>query len=305
MKFYKTAKFKKIIKLIKTYFMIAFGALIMAFGINLFLYPYKIASGGITGLATILVYLFNGVIPLGIMIIILNLPLFVAGIIKLGWKFMFRTLYATILMSVIIDITGPYIHGLGDIISTGNQVDMMLVALFGGAIMGGGMGIIFRFKATTGGTDLLAELVRRSGLNVTMGQAILIFDAVIVITAGICFKSIMLAMYAIITVVVATKVIDSILDGFNFAKGVFIISTNPQPISKAILEELGRGLTGLKGTGKYTGDSKEVLFCVVRAKYVSAVKDIVKKFDPNAFVVVANVHEVLGEGFSYFDNKIS
>ena len=298
-------RFKKFMKAVGRYFSIAIGSGLVAVGINIFLYPYKIAPGGITGLATIINYMINGFLPLGVIILLLNLPLFIAGIIKLGWRFMLRTLYATIVMSVVIDLSAPYLTNLGDYFLNGAETDLILFAFFGGLIVGVGMGLIFRMNATTGGTDLIAELLRRSGINVTMGQAIMIFDVIIVIMAGVYFQSLMLALYAIIAVLVTSKVIDSILEGFSFAKGAFIISSQSELISKRITEELGRGLTGLQGTGKYTGDNKEILFCVVRAKYIPDIKRIVKESDPVAFVVVTNVHEVLGEGFQGFDNKIS
>ncbi|MDX1357273.1 MAG: YitT family protein [Clostridia bacterium] len=298
-------RFKKFMKALGRYFLIAAGAGIMAAGINIFLYPYKIAVGGISGLATVISYMINGFLPLGVLIILFNLPLFITGLVKLGWKFMFRTLYATIIMSVIIDLTAPFMRDLGEFFFKGHETDLILFALFGGLLVGAGMGLIFRMGATTGGTDLMAELVRRSGLNVSMGTAVMMFDAMIVILAGLYFQSLLLALYAIIAVIVSSKTVDSILEGFNFSKGIFIISSEPEKISKRILEELGRGLTGFKGTGKYTGDRKEILFCVARAKYINDIKLIVKEADPTAFVVVTNVHEVLGEGFAGFDNKIS
>jgi len=298
-------KFRKVLKILLEYTGIAAGAAIAAVGINIFLFPYKIAPGGITGLATVLYYVFNNYLPLGVLILLLNLPLFIWGIIRLGWKFMLRTLYATIIMSVIIDFTAPILLNIGTKYLMPNETDLLLFAFFGGLILGVGLGIIFRLHATTGGTDLMSELVRRSGVNLTMGQAMMVFDAMIVILAGVYFQSFMLALYAIITVLVTSKVVDSILEGFNFAKGLFIISEKHEEISERIMHELGRGLTGFGGKGKYTGENKEILFCVARAKYISDIKSIVKDTDPNAFIVVTNVHEVLGEGFRGFDNQIS
>ena len=298
-------RFRKFLKTVGKYCAIAIGSGIVAVGINIFLYPYRIAPGGITGLATIINYMIDGFLPLGVIILMLNLPLFITGIIKLGWKFMLRTLYATIIMSVLIDVTAPYLRHLGEYLLNGAETDLILFAFFGGLVVGIGMGLIFRMNATTGGTDLMAELLRRSGINVTMGQAVMIFDVIIVVMAGLYFQSLMLALYAIIAVLVTSKVIDSILEGFNFAKGLFIISYQNELIAHRITTELGRGLTGLTGTGKYTGDNKEILFCVARAKYIPDIKRIVKESDPGAFVVVTNVHEVLGEGFQGFDNKIS
>lgn len=298
-------RFRKFLRTVGRYCAIAVGSAIVAVGINVFLFPYKIAPGGVSGLATVINYMIDGFLPLGVIILLLNLPLFIAGIVKLGWRFMLRTLYATIVMSVIIDVSAPFIRNMGEYLLGGAETDLILFAFFGGLVVGIGMGLIFRMNATTGGTDLMAELLRRSGINVTMGQAILIFDLIIVILAGIYFQSLMLALYAIITVLVTSKVIDSILEGFNFAKGMFIISSRHDLIAHKITAELGRGLTGLTGTGKYSGENREILFCVARAKYIPDIKRIVKESDPAAFIVVTNVHEVLGEGFQGFDNKIT
>ena len=190
-------KFKKFAKAVGRYFMIGVGAAIAAVGINIFLFPYKIAPGGITGLATIINYMIDGFLPLGVLILLLNLPLFIVGIIKLGWKFMLRTLYGTVIMSVIIDLTAPFLTGIANVYLRTQEIDLLLFAFFGGLILGAGMGIIFRFNATTGGTDLIAELVKRSGLNLTMGQALFIFDAIIVVMAGIYFQSLVLALYVL------------------------------------------------------------------------------------------------------------
>lgn len=297
-------KRNKFFRITRDYLLITLGAAVAAAGINIFLFPYKIASGGITGLATILYYVIDGLIPLGLLVAILNVPLFIAGVLKLGWRFISGTLYATLAMSIIIDVTEPvFVNLAGKWLSDGVS-DMMLFSIFGGLLLGAGMGIIFRMNATTGGTDLIAEIVIRSGLNLSMGQTIFIFDAAIVITAGIVFKSLPLALYAIIAILVISKTVDYILDGLSPSKGLFIISGHHEEISARILTELDRGLTGFKGVGKYTGEEKEILFCVAIAKYIPEIKRIVKECDPKAFVVVTNVHEVLGEGFRGFDNKI-
>ncbi len=297
-------KKRNFLKVAGDYSLITLGAAVVAAGVNIFLFPYKIAPGGITGLATIIYYVINGFLPLGLIIAILNLPLFVAGIIKLGWRFTSRTLYATLAMSVAIDATEPFLTQLAGKQFSSAISDMLLFGIFGGLLMGIGMGMIFKLNATTGGTDLIAELVIRSGLNLSMGQTMFIFDAAIVITAGLVFKSLYLALYAIITILVVSGTVDYILEGFSPSKGIFIISNKHEEISRRILVELDRGLTGLKGVGKYTGEEKEVLFCVAAAKYIQEIKEIVKEIDPKAFVVVTKVHEVLGEGFRGFDNKI-
>jgi len=289
---------KKILKFIWKYLIIFIGTTIGAFGINIFLVPYKIAAGGVTGLSTIIYYLIDKVIPLGIIILIINVPLFIFGFIILGYKHMLKIIYATIIFTVVIDASQSFLNDMANtLIGTSANIDLLLFALFGGAIMGIGLGIVYRFESNTGGVDLLAEILRKKGVSLSMGQTMFVFDAIIVITAGIVFKSILLGMYAIIVILVFSKVVDIILEGVGFAKGMYIISDKYQEISDKILNEMDRGVTGIKSVGKYTNTQREMLFCVTRAKQVGKIKNIIKEIDPEAFVVLTDVREVLGEGF--------
>lgn len=167
--------------------------------------------------------------------------------------------------------------------------------------MGVGLGLVFRSGATTGGTDLAARIIHHFFPSFTMGQILLLVDAAVVVFAAVSFNSFLLALYAIVSLFISSKFIDTILEGVNFAKALFIISNRSDEIANNILDSLDRGVTGLKGKGMYTGDDKQVLFCVVHRRQIPQVKAIVKKVDENAFIILTDVREVLGEGFKTYD----
>lgn len=293
---------KKVLKFILKYLIIFLATSIGAIGINIFLVPHQIAAGGVTGLSTIIFYLTNKIIPLGIIILTINIPLFIWGFFSLGYKRMFKIIYATIIFTLIIDISQGFLNNIAsNLVGSSGEIDLLLFALFGGAISGIGLGIVYKYDSNTGGVDLLSEILRKKGVNLSMGQVMFIVDAIIVIIAAIAFNSMLLGMYAIITILVFSKVVDLILDGVGFAKGLYIISDKYQEISEAILGEMERGVTGIRSVGKYTKTEREMLFCVTRAKQVVKVKNIIKEIDPEAFVVLTDVREVLGEGFQGFD----
>jgi uncharacterized membrane-anchored protein YitT (DUF2179 family) len=175
--------------------------------------------------------------------------------------------------------------------------DLLLAALAGGALMGLGLGLVFRQDATTGGTDLAARIVHKRVPFISIAQVLLIIDVIVVMTAAISFNSYELALYAVVTLVVATKVIDSVTVGINFRKAAYIISKETDKVASRLLVELERGVTGLSGRGLYTGDRKEVLVCVLTARQVPVLKRIVKEVDSDAFVYITDAREVFGEGF--------
>jgi len=293
---------KKIVMFLLKYLIILIGTAVGAVGINMFLVPYHIAPGGITGLGTILYYLINQIIPLGIIILIINIPIFIWGLIVLGKRAIVNILFATITFSIFIDLSENYLIDIAKKhIDSGGQTDLLLFALFGGAIMGVGLGVVYRYNTNTGGVDLLADILRKKGVHFSMGQIMFIFDAIIVIIAASVFSNIMLGMYAIIAILVFSKVVDLILEGVDFAKGLYIISEKSQEIAKKILQDMDRGVTGIKSIGKYTDTEREMLFCVIRAKQLTQIKILIKEVDPDAFVVLTDVREVLGEGFQGFD----
>ncbi len=297
---------KKIISVFKEYLWITIGSLLTAASINVFFVPYKIAPGGVSGVATVIYYWSNEKLPVGIIMLALNIPLFAMGMKYIGRKFVLRTLYSTILLSVFIDTLEPYTryfveHFLVRLEQTPSAPDLLLYSIFGGFLMGLGLGMVFKLGATTGGSDLAARIVNHFIPNLTMGQLILLIDTGVIILAAISFKSFQLAMYAIVTLYVSSKVVDALLEGVNFAKAVFIISDKAQEISCRILKDLDRGVTGLKGTGMYTGEDKQVLLCVVHRGQLPMLKEIVQSVDASAFVILTDIREVLGEGFKAYD----
>lgn len=293
-------------KELNAYIWIIIGSFITATAINVFLVPNKIAPGGVTGLATVIYHLSSERLPVGITMLVLNVPLFITGIKFIGGRFAIRTLISTIALSLLIDTTEPISRFFLDnyLMNLNNAAaspDMLLYSIFGGALMGAGLGLVFRSGATTGGTDLAAKIIHHFFPYFTIGQILLLIDAAVVVFAAISFNSFLLALYAIVALFVSSKVIDTILEGVNFAKALFIISNRSEEIAMEILNNLDRGVTALKGKGMYTKEDKQVLFCVVHRRQIPEVKSIVKKIDKNAFVILTDIREVLGEGFINYE----
>jgi len=291
---------------IKTYCIIAVGSVITALAINIFLVPNKIASGGVSGVATVLFYLSGGKLPVGITMLAINIPLFIAGMKFIGKKFILKSIVGSIFLSVVIDITKPLCSYFVDNYfnleeSAAYTADLTLYSIFGGFIMGIGLGLVLKTGATTGGSDLMAMIVTNFLTSFTVGKVLLFIDASVIIFAAIAFNSVLLGMYAILTLYISSKVIDAMLEGINYAKAVFIISNDSELISNKILTELDRGVTALKGTGMYTGEDKNVLLCVVHRRQLARLKECVREIDAKAFIILTDVREVLGEGFKTYD----
>ncbi|HOM02308.1 MAG TPA: YitT family protein [Acetivibrio sp.] len=290
----------------KDYLLITTGSLITAMAINVFMVPYKIAPGGISGIATVIYYITDAKVPVGTAMLILNVPLFMMGIRLIGKKFTIKTLYGTILLSLLIDATQPLTDRFVEnyLASTENYQytpDILLYSIFGGLLMGIGLGLVLRSGATTGGTDLAARIVNYVVPAFTMGETLLFIDTGIIVFAAFVFRSVQLALYSIVTLYISSKIIDAILEGVNFAKALLIISDSPQEIATSILKDLDRGVTALKGKGMFTGNDKEVLFCVVQRRQIPMVKKIARDIDKKAFIVLTDIREVLGEGFKTYD----
>lgn len=268
------------------YIGVAIGSFITALGLVAFLIPYKIAAGGVSGLATVVHYLVGW--PVGATMLLFNIPLFLVSMKSLGIKVGAKSLLGTFVLSFSVDLLTPFIH-----VWTTNP---LLATLYGGIFSGLGLGIVFRSKGTTGGTDLAAALIHKY-FRTSLGMSLLAIDGMVIILAGIAFKSIEAALYALITVFVTGKVIDVVQEGISYTKAAYIISDQNQQIAKKIIADLNRGVTSLKGKGIYTDEDKEVLLCVVSQREVTELKELVYNADPRAFVIVSNVHEVLGEGF--------
>ena len=261
------------------------GSFLVAAGLVAFLIPNRIAAGGVSGLATIIHYLLH--FPVGAVILALNVPLFLLSLRELGIPFGIRTLYGTLTLGIWVDVLTPYLKPLTQ--------DLLLAAIYGGVAVGIGMGLVFRFRGSTGGTDLAARLLNKY-VHISLGQSLLLIDFMVITAAGIVFSA-ELAMYALLSLFVSTQVIDLVQEGMGFAKAVYIISERTEEITRAIFRELDRGATSLKGRGLYTGRDREIILCVVSRAQITALKDLVYRIDPQAFVIVTDAREVLGEGF--------
>ena len=267
------------------YTLIIVGAFIMGFAIKNMYDPVNLVTGGVSGVAIIMKELAH--VPLWVTNTVLNIPLFLAAWKIKGWGFIKRTAVATVALSVSLYVI-PETHILTD--------DIFLAALFGGIISGIGTGLVFMFSATTGGTDMLAALIQRKLRQYSIAQIMQVLDGMVVL-AGAAVFGVQYALYALIAIFCVSKISDGILDGMKFSKQAFIISDHYQEIANAIMIRMERGVTSLDGNGMYSGQERKILFCVVAPKEIVKIREIVREFDPGAFVIVSDVREVFGEGF--------
>lgn len=273
-------------QLIGDYLLLTLGTLITAFAFALFLLPNDIAPGGVTGIATVLSRLTG--LNVGLLSFLINLPLFAIGWRRVGWRFAARSFIAMMLLSLFID--GLPVHDLAG--------DMMLASLFGGVIMGVGLGMVVRSGATTGGTDMAAMIVHEHWNFLTVPMVLFAIDTVVVIIAAMAF-GLQAGLFALLSLFTSTKAMDAIIKGFNTAMQFLIISTKQEEIVSRIHSEVERGCTRLEATGTYEGRKNGALLCVVSRMEAAKLKKIVSEVDPRAFVTVCDVHEALGEGFTY------
>ncbi|MEH7108067.1 YitT family protein [Bacillus sp. JJ1764] len=272
------------LRLVADYILVLIGSAIIALAFNVFLLPNQIASGGVSGISTILKTMV-GWEPAYVQWA-LNIPLFISGVVLLGKHFGAKTLVGTIFLPFVVIVTKnvePWTH------------DALLGALFGGVGVGLGLGIVFRGKASTGGTDLAAQIINKY-TGFTLGRCVVLIDGLIVLTAAIVFD-IEKALYALIALYVTSKTIDLIQVGFGRSKMAMIITNNQEEVRQGILNKIDRGVTKLSAYGGFTEHERPVLMCVVDQSEFTKLKQLVKTLDPAAFVVVMDAAEVLGEGF--------
>ncbi|PJA95319.1 MAG: YitT family protein [Ignavibacteriales bacterium CG_4_9_14_3_um_filter_34_10] len=294
------------------YVAITIGAVMMSLGIGIFLVDAKVVPGGVSGLAMAIYYVSNNTIPVGLTIWVLNIPLFIWGIKELGKKFGVRTFYGFTLSSIFIDLFRGDFPGFGFIQLQNTQTikdliqnDFLFLILVGSVLLGVGLGIIFKFKGTTAGSDIIAAIIQKR-FGVKPGMAIMIIDFVVIAIAGFIIEikdlagnrpAFSLTLYAFFLLFISAKIIDAIIDGFDYARAVYIISDKSTEIAQMIMNDLSRGATALKSRGLYRDIDREVIFTVVPLKELTELTDQIRIIDPDAFVIINNVHEVLGEGF--------
>ncbi|AFC27100.1 hypothetical protein PM3016_113 [Paenibacillus mucilaginosus 3016] len=277
---------------IREYLLLLLGSLVVAVSFNTFLGPNQVASGGVTGISVIVEKLF-GIEP-AFTQWALNIPLFLLGTLLLGRQFGAKTLVGSIVLPLFVLLTK-------DLPSMTDNV--LLASIYGGIGIGAGLGLVFRGRASTGGMDLAAQMLHRY-TGISLGLCVALLDGLIILTAGV-FLSPEKAMYALIGLFVTTKTINIVQLGLSYSKVAFIISEAEEEIREGILYELDRGLTKLQATGGYTGESKRVLMVVVSQTEVSRLKELVRRIDPGAFVILSDTNEVLGEGFKLTGSSLS
>lgn len=273
-------------RMLRDYAGITLGALITATALNMFLIPNKVAAGGVSGLATVLHYMSGW--PVGVLMLGLNIPLLIGGVKVLGASFGVYTLFGAAIMSIAIDLLAPYTPVLTQ--------DLLLNSLYGGVLSGIGMGLVFRFGGTTAGTDVAAAILNKL-FGFSVGQSLLGADFFVISLAGIVFRSAELSLYGLISLFITSQIIDLVQEGRSTAKAFLIMSEQNPVIAQAIMDEIGRGVTFFQGKGGYSGIARDMLFCVVSTRELGRMKDLIYRFDKRAFVIVADAHEVLGEGF--------
>jgi len=277
---------------LRDYVLMTVGILIAAWGLDAFLIPNKLAAGGASGLATVFYHLgvdrLGVEIPVGLQMLVMNIALLVVGIRRRGWVYGARTIYGTVGLSVAIDVLAPFTPHLA-------SHDPLLAVLYGGAIIGTGIGLVFKAGGNTGGTDVVAQLLSEK-MNLSVGMLVLAVDAVVMAVALIVLGP-DLALYGTVAIFVMGAVIDLVLEGRSVEKAAFIICDEPGRVADAVLHQLGRGATGIAARGLYSSEPREMLFTVVSQREIGALKALVHAVDPNAFVVIADVREALGEGF--------
>ncbi len=271
-----------------TYSKIIIGTLLMAIGIAQFLLPNQLSSGGFSGIATIGYYLFN--IPMGLIVFALNIPVFIVSYFRVGKIFFIKSLIGTVFLSLFLNIfeTLPAL-----------TEDRFLGCIFGGILVGIGTALNLVAKGSTGGSDLISYIIRSYKPHLRTGNLITIIDIIIVGLNVLFFKEIEIGLYSAITIFIMGKMIDIVFEGTNFSKMIYIVSKDYEKISNKINNEIKRGTTGLYGKGMYKNDEMTILLCVAGRNEVVKIIQIVKKIDKRAFVIVANVREVIGNGFKH------
>lgn len=281
-------------KVLKSYSIITLGSLAFALAFDWFYAPNQVAMGGVTGIAQVI----NALIPwlsVGLLSIIINIPLFFAGWKFIGFHLLLSSLFSMAVSSLAIDIIAAFWEFA--------PMDPMLACLCGGAMMGAGFGLVFSQGATTGGTDIVAKLLKLKFSWLPLGKLMLVPDGVVLALAALTFGRIDAALYGAVGLFISTRVMDAVLYGPNTAKVAYIISDSWREITAALLEEQGRGVTILQGQGAYTNTEKQVLLVAFRQKEIVQIKRIVHEADSRAFFIVCNAHEVLGEGFGEYQKE--
>lgn len=271
---------------LKNYLMIMVGITILAIGINVYYSPQHLVTGGISGLAIILDYVFR--IPLWLTNVIVNIPLFIVGIKIKGMDFAKKSIFGAAFVSVALWYTS-FIPPV--------QSDLLISSVFGGLFVGAGVGLVLRSSASTGGTDLLAIIIKHYLKKIPINQIMMCIDGMIIVV-GLFVFGVEKAMYALISIFIVSKVVNTLVEGVNYSKEVHIISEKSSEIAQELMKHLNRGITSINGKGVYTGKSKDILYIVCSTEELIELQRIVKEVDTEAFIIINDVREVVGRGFT-------
>ena len=281
---------------IKSILTIIFGAAIYAFGLTYFVVPHHLFEGGATGITLITYYLFN--IPISVMNLIINIPLFI-----LAWKiFGAKTLYSSLLGTISLSIWLAIFDKIP--LSFNLEGDLVIVALVAGVLLGLGLGIIFNAGGTTGGTDIVARILNKY-TNISVGKLLFALDFLILMLILIIFQDLRLVTYTLLFDFIVSRVIDLIGEGGYAGKGFMIITQKPMDVADKINEELGRGVTFISGQGYYSQKDLKIIYCIVARNEMIKMKELIHTIDPKAFITITEAHEILGEGFTFVNEETS
>ncbi|MCI9156746.1 MAG: YitT family protein [Lawsonibacter sp.] len=275
-------------RIARDYLWIVLGSILYSVSFDWFYVPNQIGFGGLTALGMIANHI-SPAVPIGTVVLVLNIPIFILGWKFLGGHTLVSSLFAMAATSVLVDLIAA--------VCTFPSMDPMLAAIFGGVSLGASLGMIFSKGATTGGTDLIARLLKLPLAWLPVGKLLMAVDLLMLLAVSIAFRSMNSAMYGIISLYISTLVMDGVLYGLDQSKVAYIVTSNPRPITEEIDRQLERGVTYLHGEGSFSGEQKLVLMCAFKQKQIVPLKALVHELDPNAFLIVCDAHEVLGQGF--------
>ena len=294
------------LKWFKDYSLIVIGSFILAVGFVFFISPHRIVPGGVYGIAIVVHYMTQGTfsfwpegIPIGLFGLVLNIPLTIIGVKILGPRFGIKTVIGFVLSSVFMDLI-TYLRVDGD---APLVPDILLSCVFGGVLVGFGLGLIFKSRATSGGSDIIAMMIAKH-TRMQLGQLMIYVDSTIVLLSLVAFKDWQIPLYSWVVIYITGRAIDLVLEGVDYNKALMIISEKHEDIRHKILVDLGRGGTYLKGTGMYTGEDKHIIYTIVSRREVAILEEYISTIDPDAFITVMDTHEILGEGFQSLRHKV-
>lgn len=291
----------QVLGFLKRYSLITLGCIIYSFGVSLFLDANNLAAGGVTGIAIMLNYVIHlgnldpKILDVGMLIIIINIPLFILGTVFFGKKFILSTLYSTVISSALIALWSWLIVPMMPDMSE----DLLIPAVVGGTLYGAGLGLIFRMGSTTGGTDIITKILRKKFRHLKTGIISVMLDVIIVGASAFIYQDYILTFYTVVSLVMFTVAFDFVLYGGNSAKFVYIVTTadKSKAICDCILKELDISATLVDGTGAYTGNERAIIMCAVKNVMFPRLRDVIKEVDPQAFTIVTNAQEIYGEGY--------